>query len=286
MMTTLAGLDGGADAAGRPDRHLVRTGEVGVRAMIDETVTAAAVLHHGGDLFHIVETVLSGARPDFVSSEPVRQWALQQRHTSRLLSARCRNSLQKPVCRRHIWKSCGKHWVFAILPVSPVTCVRTAVSRHWQRRWNSGQAVAGAAVPAPAGNAAADCDGGVVMKLWKVLLPLLVLGYSLWCSCPVLAAESPAETLAEESGSAELTEQLDWDIQSVLEQLGLSFYRCWRGRRILYPLPHLAGVFRVSVGTYQPSVCHAGRAADSNFICGVIAERTGQRQAPRHRTGL
>jgi len=40
MMTTLAGL---ADAAGRPDRHLVRTGEVGVRAMIDETVTAAAV---------------------------------------------------------------------------------------------------------------------------------------------------------------------------------------------------------------------------------------------------
>lgn len=57
------------------------------------------------------------------------------------------------------------------------------------------------------------------MKLWKVLLPLLVLGCSLWCSCPVLAAESPAETLAEESGSAELTEQLDWDIQSVLEQL-------------------------------------------------------------------
>ena len=61
------------------------------------------------------------------------------------------------------------------------------------------------------------------MKLWKVLLPLLVLWCSLWCSCPVLAAESPAETLAEESGSAELTEQLDWDIQSVLEQLGLSF---------------------------------------------------------------
>ena len=54
------------------------------------------------------------------------------------------------------------------------------------------------------------------MKLWKVLLPLLVLGCSLWCSCPVLAAESPAETLAEESGSAELTEQLDWDIQSVM----------------------------------------------------------------------
>ena len=49
------------------------------------------------------------------------------------------------------------------------------------------------------------------MKLWKVLLPLLVLGCSLWCSCPVLAAESPAETLAEESGSAELTEQLDWN---------------------------------------------------------------------------
>lgn len=24
------------------------------------------------------------------------------------------------------------------------------------------------------------------MKLWKVLLPLLVLGCSLWCSCPVL----------------------------------------------------------------------------------------------------
>ena len=44
------------------------------------------------------------------------------------------------------------------------------------------------------------------MKLWKVLLPLLVLGCSLWCSCPVLAAESPAETLAEESKKTSDTE--------------------------------------------------------------------------------
>ena len=33
------------------------------------------------------------------------------------------------------------------------------------------------------------------MKLWKVLLPLLVLGYSLWCSCPVLAASMLATCL-------------------------------------------------------------------------------------------
>ena len=36
------------------------------------------------------------------------------------------------------------------------------------------------------------------------------------------SAEEVAATLAEESGSAAVTQQLDWDLRTVLEQMGLS----------------------------------------------------------------
>lgn len=53
-----------------------------------------------------------------------------------------------------------------------------------------------------------------------VLLGMLCLGLLLpWQAA---AQEEPAGQLAEESGAAGVTEQLDWDVQSVLEQLGLS----------------------------------------------------------------
>ena len=132
------------------------------------------------------------------------------------------------------------------------------------------------------------------MKLWKVLLPLLVLGCSLWCSCPVLAAESPAETLAEESGSAELTEQLDWDIQSVLEQLGLSFTdvggagesftlsRIWQvfsaylSGRISRPFAMLGGLltvilFAALLQSVQDNARHRGTGQVYEFVCALAA---------------
>ena len=53
-----------------------------------------------------------------------------------------------------------------------------------------------------------------------MLLGTLCLGLLLpWQAA---AQEEPAGQLAEESGAAGVTEQLDWDVQSVLEQLGLS----------------------------------------------------------------
>ena len=132
------------------------------------------------------------------------------------------------------------------------------------------------------------------MKLWKVLLPLLVLECSLWCSCPVLAAESPAETLAEESGSAELTEQLDWDIQSVLEQLGLSFTdvggagesftlsRIWQvfsaylSGRISRPFAMLGGLltvilFAALLQSVQDNARHRGTGQVYEFVCALAA---------------
>ena len=133
------------------------------------------------------------------------------------------------------------------------------------------------------------------MKLWKVLLPLLVLGCSLWCSCPVLAAESPAETLAEESGSAELTEQLDWDIQSVLEQLGLSFTdvggagesftlsRIWQvfsaylSGRISRPFAMLGGLltvilFAALLQSVQDNARHRGTGQVYEFVCALAMQ--------------
>ena len=60
------------------------------------------------------------------------------------------------------------------------------------------------------------------MKRWKALVLLGTLCLGLLLPWQAVAQEEPAGQLAEESGAAGVTEQLDWDVQSVLEQLGLS----------------------------------------------------------------
>ena len=60
------------------------------------------------------------------------------------------------------------------------------------------------------------------MKRWKALVLLGTLCLGLLLPWQAAAQEEPAGQLAEESGAAGVTEQLDWDVQSVLEQLGLS----------------------------------------------------------------
>lgn len=146
-----------------------------------------------------------------------------------------------------------------------------------------------------AGDLCQDCGESALAKtveLWGRLS--LVLGCSLWCSCPVLAAESPAETLAEESGSAELTEQLDWDIQSVLEQLGLSFTdvggagesftlsRIWQvfsaylSGRISRPFAMLGGLltvilFAALLQSVQDNARHRGTGQVYEFVCALAA---------------
>lgn len=62
-------------------------------------------------------------------------------------------------------------------------------------------------------------------KIWIFLtiavLLLVTLGWR--CAVSVQAEEeNMTQTLAEESGSADVTDSLDWDVQSVLERLGLS----------------------------------------------------------------
>lgn len=62
-------------------------------------------------------------------------------------------------------------------------------------------------------------------KIWISLtiavLLLLTLGW--WCAVPAHAEEDDmTHTFAEESGSADVTDSLDWDVQSVLDRLGLS----------------------------------------------------------------
>lgn len=62
-------------------------------------------------------------------------------------------------------------------------------------------------------------------KIWISLtiavLLLLTLGW--WCDVPAHAEEDDmTQTFAEESGSANVTDSLDWDVQSVLDRLGLS----------------------------------------------------------------
>ena len=58
------------------------------------------------------------------------------------------------------------------------------------------------------------------MKRWKALVLLGTLCLGLLLPWQAAAQEEPAGQLAEESGAAGVTEQLDWDVQSVLEQLG------------------------------------------------------------------
>lgn len=62
-------------------------------------------------------------------------------------------------------------------------------------------------------------------KIWISLtiavLLLLTLGW--WCAVPAHAEEDDmTHTFAEESGSADVTDSLDWNVQSVLDRLGLS----------------------------------------------------------------
>lgn len=60
------------------------------------------------------------------------------------------------------------------------------------------------------------------MKQWSVIFLLAAFCLGL-CFPEHAAAEASAEQhLAEESGASSVTEQLDWDIRSILEQLGLS----------------------------------------------------------------
>ena len=58
------------------------------------------------------------------------------------------------------------------------------------------------------------------MKRWKALVLLGTLCLGLLLPWQAVAQEEPAGQLAEESGAAGVTEQLDWDVQSVLEHLG------------------------------------------------------------------
>lgn len=63
------------------------------------------------------------------------------------------------------------------------------------------------------------------MKRWitALLCGVLLAMVGLCCPFSVQAVENDtAETFAEESGSVDVTKDLDWSIQSVLEQLGLS----------------------------------------------------------------
>ena len=56
------------------------------------------------------------------------------------------------------------------------------------------------------------------MKRWKALVLLGTLCLGLLLPWQAAAQEEPAGQLAEESGAAGVTEQLDWDVQSVLEE--------------------------------------------------------------------
>ena len=56
------------------------------------------------------------------------------------------------------------------------------------------------------------------MKRWKALVLLGTLCLGLLLPWQAVAQEEPAGQLAEESGAAGVTEQLDWDVQSVLEE--------------------------------------------------------------------
>lgn len=59
------------------------------------------------------------------------------------------------------------------------------------------------------------------ISLMIAILLLLTLGW--WCAVPAHAEEDDmTHTFAEESGSADVTDSLDWDVQSVLDRLGLS----------------------------------------------------------------
>ena len=125
-----------------------------------------------------------------------------------------------------------------------------------------------------------------------LLLPVLAIP----CNNTVYAEESSASSsaLAEESGSEQVVDSLDWDIQSMLEELGLSvsdptqvqekftFSTMWNvfsnyiGDRIERPLQMLAGLLTVIIfsallqGLYQGNM-RAGTETVFEFICTLAA---------------
>lgn len=126
-----------------------------------------------------------------------------------------------------------------------------------------------------------------------LLLMTLLLGWH--CTVQVQAEEDTSvQTLADESGSSDVTEQLDWDVQSVLEQLGLSvsdptqvgekftFSTVWHvlgdylTDRIERPFQMLAGLLTVILfaallqGMHSGSL-RAGTEQVFEFLCALAA---------------
>ena len=105
------------------------------------------------------------------------------------------------------------------------------------------------------------------MKSFRHWLLFLAVGMSLLLCIPdsVFAEETtdPAQVLAEESGCTQMTEEMDWDIRSVLEKLGLTSISsdlsgetftmqtmwdavsAYLSQRIEAPFQMLAGIFSV-----------------------------------------
>ncbi|WP_294581244.1 stage III sporulation protein AE [uncultured Ruminococcus sp.] len=105
------------------------------------------------------------------------------------------------------------------------------------------------------------------MKRFRHWLLFLAVGMSLLLCIPdsVFAEETtdPAQILAEESGCTQMTEEMDWDIRSVLEKLGLTSISsdlsgetftmqtmwdavsAYLSQRIEAPFQMLAGIFSV-----------------------------------------
>lgn len=113
------------------------------------------------------------------------------------------------------------------------------------------------------------------MKRWKALVLLGTLCLGLLLPWQAVAQEEPAGQLAEESGGSGVTEQLDWDVQSVLEQLGLSVTAPDETRGKIHSVTHLAGVLRLPLRAHLTAFCHAGRTADSDPVCGTAPGHPG-----------
>ena len=101
MMTTLAGLVVVLITLVDQIGTLFEQGEVGVRAMIDETVTAAAVCITAA-IFSTLLKQYCREHALFCVLGPVRQWALWRRRTSTPIVSQMQELFAKPVCRRHI----------------------------------------------------------------------------------------------------------------------------------------------------------------------------------------
>ena len=108
------------------------------------------------------------------------------------------------------------------------------------------------------------------------------------------SAEEVAATLAEESGSAAVTQQLDWDLRTVLEQMGLSVsspeqvgehftlagvwdvLRDFCADRIQLPFQMLGGLltvilFAALLEGMQCSTSHAATVRVFDYVCALAA---------------